>query len=68
MNKKITSIIFLLIIFVSIALVYSYSNKTSTDEKQYDSPVEAITEENVAEEIDNSFIEEDDEIEIGEMV
>ena len=67
MKKKIISIFFLLIIFVSIALVYSYLNKTSTDEKQYDSPIETITEENVAEEIDNLFVEED-EIEIGEMV
>ena len=68
MKKKIISIFFLLIIFVSIALGYSYLIKTSTDEKQYDSPIETITEENVAEEIDNLFVEEDDEIEIGEMV
>jgi len=68
MNKKIISILFLLIIFVSMALVYSYLNKTSTDEKQFDSSVDTITDENVAEEIDNFFIEEDDEIEIGEMV
>lgn len=68
MKKKIISIFFLLIIFVSIALAYSYLNKTSTDEKQYDSPIETITEENVAEEIDNLFVEEEDEIEIGEMV
>ena len=68
MNKKIISILFLLIIFVSMALVYSYLNKTSTDEKQFDSSVGTITDENLAEEIDNLFIEEDDEIEIGEMV
>jgi len=68
MKKKIISIIFLLIIFVSIALVYNYSNNTNTDEKQYDSPVEDITEENVSEEIDDLFIEEDNEIEIGEMI
>jgi len=68
MNKKIISILFLLIIFFSMALVYSYLNKTSSDEKQFDSTVGTITDENVAEEIDNLFIEEDDEIEIGEMV
>jgi len=67
MKKKIISIFFLLIIFVSIALVYSYLNKTTTDEKQYESPIETITEENVSEEIDDLFVEED-EIEIGEMV
>lgn len=68
MNKKIISITFLLIILVSITLVYSFYYKTSTDEKQYDSPIENIDENNISEEIDNTFLEEDDEIEIGEMV
>ncbi|UCF50320.1 MAG: hypothetical protein JSU91_02230 [Thermoplasmatales archaeon] len=67
MNKKIISIIFLLIILVSLALVYNYY-KSSTDEKQYDTTVGTIDENNILEEIENTFIEEDDEIEIGEMV
>ena len=68
MNKKIISITFLLIIVVSIALAYSYYNTTDTSEKQYDRPVETIDDNNVSEEIDNTFLEEDDEIEIGEMI
>ena len=68
MNKKIISITFLLIILLSIALVYNFYNKTSPDEEKYDSPIETIDENNVSDEIDETFLEEDDEIEIGEMV
>ncbi|MCK4332936.1 MAG: hypothetical protein KAV40_05090 [Thermoplasmatales archaeon] len=68
MDKKIISIFFLLIIFVSIAVTYSYFNQSITKEKQYDSSIETIDEEDIVNEIDNIFIEEDDEIEIGEMI
>ena len=68
MNKKIISIFFLLIILLSITIIYNFYNKVSNDEKHYDSPIETIDENNISEEIDNTFIEEDDEIEIGEMV
>jgi len=68
MNKKIISIFFLLIILLSITLIYNFYDKVGTDEKQYDSSIETIDENNVSEEIDDTFIEEDEEIEIGEMV
>jgi len=68
MNKKIVSILFLSIVLVSLALTYSYFNQPSTEEQKYDSSTEDINNENVADEIDNTFIEEDAEIEIGEMV
>jgi len=68
MNKKIISITFLLIIVVSIAIVYSYYNSTDTSEKQFDSSIETIDDNVVTEEIDNTFLEEDEEIEIGEMI
>ena len=68
MNKKIISILFLLIVLISIILIYSYYNEVGDDRKQYDLQYETIDENNIAEEIDNLFIEEDDEIEIGEMV
>ncbi len=67
MNKKIISIFFLLIIFISITLAYSYYT-IYNNEKQYDNPIQTISENNISEEIDETFIEEDDEIEIGEMV
>jgi peptidoglycan hydrolase CwlO-like protein len=68
MNKKIISILFLLIVLISIALIYSYSNSAGDDIKQYDSAADTIDENNIAEEIENLFIEEEDEIEIGEMI
>ena len=68
MNKKIITVLFLLIILVSITLVYNYYDKTSNDEKQYDSLTETISENDISDEIENSFIEEDDEIEIGDMI
>jgi len=68
MNKKIISIFFLLIILVSIALVYSYFSQKSTDENQYSSSPETLADSDIAGEIDNAFLAEDDEVEIGEMV
>jgi len=68
MNKKIILITFLLLILVSITLVYNYYIKSTTAESHYDSHIETIAENDVSEEIDDIFIEEGDEIEIGEMV
>jgi peptidoglycan hydrolase CwlO-like protein len=68
MNKKIISILFLLIVLISIALIYTYSNKVGDDVKQYDMSSDTIDENNIADEIEDIFIEEDDEIEIGDMV
>ena len=68
MNKKIKSIFFLLVIVISLTLIYTYYNNSTTEERNYQSPVQTIDENNVSEEIDELFIEEDDEIEIGEMV
>jgi type II secretory pathway component PulC len=68
MDKKIISIFLLLIIFVSIAVTYSYFNQSITKEKQYDGSIETIDEEDIVNEIDNIFLEEDDEIELGEMI
>ena len=68
MNKKIISITFLLIVLLLIASVYNIYYKTTSEEEKYDNPIETIDENNVSEEIDNTFLEEDDEIEIGEMI
>lgn len=68
MNKKIISIIFLLILMVSITLTYVYFNQKQTDEKQYDGSGKTVDEQDLADEIDEMFIEEDDEVEIGEIL
>ena len=68
MNKKIISIIFLLILMVSIALAYIYFTQNQTQEKQYDGSGKTVNDNDLANEIDNVFIEEDNEVEIGEIV
>jgi CHASE3 domain sensor protein len=68
MNKKIIPIFFLLIILASIAFAYSYFNQKSTEENQYSSSPETVYDSDVTSEIDDTFMEEDDEVEIGEMV
>lgn len=67
MDKKILSIFLLLIIFTSIIIAYSHLNQSPTD-KQYDSPTDNFDEDEIGNEIDKIFIEEDGEIEIGEML
>ena len=57
-----------MIIIASIALAYNYFNQNSTDEKQYDSSNKTVNDSDVAGQVDDTFIEEDGEVEIGEMV
>ncbi len=68
MDKKLISIFFLFIILVSVMVMYSYFNQSTTEEKQYDGSTETINDEDIVNEIDEIFLGEDDEIEIGEMV
>ena len=53
---------------VSIAFAYIYFNQNETDGNQYDSSGKVLSDTDVANEIDDMFIEEDDEIEIGEII
>jgi len=53
---------------VSIAFAYIYFNQGETNQNQYDSSGKNVNDTDVANEIDDMFIEEDDEIEIGEIV
>ncbi|MDH7517540.1 MAG: hypothetical protein QHH19_04270 [Candidatus Thermoplasmatota archaeon] len=68
MNKKIVSILFLLIVFVSVALAYIYFNQAATDEKGYSGSSKDVSDEDLANEIDDIFLDEDSEVEIGEMI
>lgn len=68
MNKKIISIFFFLIIMVVITFTYSYFTQSSTEEKQYDYSIDSIDDKDISNEIDNLLIDENYELEIGEMV
>lgn len=68
MNKKIISIFLLLIIMVVITFTYSYYTQSSTVEKPYDYSIDSIDDKDISDEIDNLLIDEDYEVEIGEMI
>jgi len=53
---------------VSIAFAYIYFNQSQTDGTQYESSGKNVSDEDVANEIDDMFLDEDDEIEIGDIV
>ena len=70
MDKKIISIFFLLIIVIAATVTYVAYNQIYPEEKQQDyTPTDNdVTAEDIYDEIDDAFLLEDDEIEIGEMV
>ena len=70
MDKKIISISFLLIIVIAVTATYIAFNQPSSVEDQQDYVPDGgdVTDEDISNEIDDFFISEDDEIEIGEMV
>ena len=69
MNKKVLSIFLLLVILISMAATYVVFNQAVTEESEDDTSMgSSISDGDLNSEIDNSFLEEDDEIEIGEMV
>jgi len=68
MNKKIILIFFLLIIMVTITLAYTHFTQPATEEKTYDYSIDSFNDKDISDEIDNLLIDEDYEVEIGEMV
>ena len=68
MDKKIISIIFLSIIFVSIAVTYAYLDQPTDDEKQDIIVSDTPTDDEVNNEIDDLFLDEDGELDIGDML
>lgn len=68
MNKKIISLLFLLILLVSVTVSYAYFNQpTSQDNHQTNSDVD-IDQDTLTTEIDSTFLDETQGIEIGEMI
>jgi len=69
MNKKILAVLFLLLIVVSATVSYRVLNQPVAQNNQSnDGSSGTITQDEMAEEINNIFINETQEIEIGEMV
>ena len=68
MNKKILSVLFLLLIVVSATVSYRILNQPVAQNNQSKGLSGTITQDEMAGEINNIFINETQEIEIGEMV
>ena len=68
MNKKILAILFLLLIVVSATVSYWVLNQPLAKNNQSNGLSGTITQDEMAGEINNIFINETQEIEIGEMV
>jgi peptidoglycan hydrolase CwlO-like protein len=68
MNKKILAVLFLLLIVVSATVSYRVLNQPVAQNNQSNGLSGPITQDEMAGEINNIFINETQEIEIGEMV
>jgi hypothetical protein len=68
MNKKILAVLFLLLIVVSATVSYRVLNQPLAKNNQSNGLSGTITQDDMAGEINNIFINETQEIEIGEMV
>ncbi len=67
MKKKILALIFVLIIVFSVALTYNVYKGEMEKKDETDYSGEA-TSDDIIDEMDESLLGEDDEVEIGEMV
>jgi hypothetical protein len=68
MNKKILSLLFLLILLVSVTISYAYINQPTTQNSTPTDSDGTITEDTLTSEIDSTFLDEDQGIEIGDML
>ncbi|MCX6664414.1 MAG: hypothetical protein NTZ75_09250 [Euryarchaeota archaeon] len=68
MNKKILAVLFLLLIVVSATVSYRVLNQPVAQNNQSNGSNGIITQDDMSGEINNIFINETQEIEIGEMV
>ena len=68
MNKKILAVLFLLLIVVSATVSYRVLNQPLAKNNQSNGLSGTITQDDMSGEINNIFINETQEIEIGEMV
>ena len=69
MDKKILSIFLILVIVVSTTVLFVTLKESTSDEDQQDYSVgEDVIDDDISNEIDDAFLPEDDEIDIGDMI
>ena len=68
MNKKIISLLLLLILLVSTTITYALFNQSIAENKYQTDSSETINENTLTNEIDSTFLDENQGVEIGEMI
>jgi len=68
MDKKILSILVLLVVVVSATVLFVSFKESSQDVQQDFSTGEDLTDDDISNEIDDAFIPEDEELDIGDMI
>jgi hypothetical protein len=68
MDKKFLSLFILLILFISMIIAVSYLYQSPETDDQFENSIDSIDEGEIINELDNFFIDEEDEVEIGEMI
>lgn len=69
MNKKIITTFVLLIVLISATIFFVSFDQSGSDSDQNNYPsAEDISEKDISDEVDDFFISEDDEVDIGDMV
>jgi lipopolysaccharide export system protein LptC len=68
MNKKIISLLSLLILLVSVTVSYAYFSQPSPNDNQQTNTDGDITDSTMTSEIDSTFLNETQGIEIGDMI
>jgi YbbR domain-containing protein len=68
MNKKIISLLFLLILFVSVTVSYAYFNQPSTTDNHQTNTNGDVVDNAVSSEIDATLLNESQGIEIGDII
>ena len=69
MNKKIITTFVLLIVLISATLFFVLFDQSDSDSDQNNYPsAEEISEKDISDEVDDFFISEDDEVDIGDII
>ena len=68
MNKKTISLLLLFIILVTVTVTYAVYNQYITDNNHSTDSSENIDEDTLTTEIDSTFLDENQGVEIGEMI
>jgi hypothetical protein len=68
MNKKILTLLFLLILLVSVTISYAYFSQPATNQDNQINTDGTIDDTTLSSEIDSTLLDEDQGVEIGDMI